>query len=138
MLNTRQALVAMGWGRVAIGAGLLLMPRRSGRAWLGHVADDAGARAGVRAIGGRDLALGLGLVRADLRKEPLTGWVAAGALADATDAEAMLLSYRHLPSRTRLPILILAAATAATEVALGMAVRTYPRERDRRVGSRRR
>lgn len=119
-MDALRALNTMSWGRVGIGAGLLLMPGRSARAWLGLPVDAAGAKAGVRAIGGRDLALAIGLLRAGRRKEPLTGWIAGAALADTTDAAATLLSYPHLPRSTRLPILLSAAATAAAEVALGI------------------
>ncbi len=133
MVDPRRALILMSWARVGIGAGLLLLPGRAARVWLGR-ATDPGAKATMRAIGGRDLALGTGLLRADRNKEPVAGWIAASALADASDAAATALSYRHLPRATRLPILLSAAVTAATEVAIRVALqrRSAGQERVRR------
>ena len=124
-MDPRHVVISIGLGRIGIGASLLMAPAL-GRIWLGEAAGGAAAKAAARAIGGRDLALGVGLLLAHRRNEPITGWVAAGALADASDAAATLLSYRQLPSKTRLPILLSAAATAAVEVAIGARLRRSP------------
>jgi hypothetical protein len=75
--------------RCAIGVGALVRPASAVRAsgvdrvtaervaWLGQL------------VGGRDLALGVGLLRALARREDTRGWVRAGMLADAVDAVAL-------------------------------------------------
>jgi hypothetical protein len=44
--------------RVALGAGLIAVPRLFGRIWSGRAADDERTRVLARALGARDLALG--------------------------------------------------------------------------------
>jgi hypothetical protein len=75
--------------RCAIGVGALVRPAAAVRssgvdrvtadrvAWLGQL------------VGGRDLALGVGLLRALARREDTRGWVRAGMFADAVDAVAL-------------------------------------------------
>lgn len=43
----------------------------------------------ARLLGGRDLALGAGLLHALARRQPTTGWVWAGLIADAVDATVL-------------------------------------------------
>ena len=47
-------------GRIAIGAGLLALPRATGGAWLGEPAEEPGGQLAVASLGARDLALGAG------------------------------------------------------------------------------
>jgi hypothetical protein len=121
-IQARQALTLMAWGRVAIGGSLLLAPARAGAVWLGKPARSTAGKAAVRAIGGRDLGVGLGTLLAGRRRQPMVAWAAAGALADGSDALATLLSYRELPRITRIPILLGAASTVAAEVAIGLSL----------------
>lgn len=106
-------------GRIAVGATLLVRPDIPLRPWIGDRRDDAGALAIGRALGARDLALGLGAVLAGRRERPVRGWVEAGALADAADAVATLVAFRRLPSPGRWLIL---GAAAASAIAAGLAV----------------
>jgi hypothetical protein len=46
--------------RVALGAGLIVVPRLFGRIWSGREANDERARVLARALGARDAALGVG------------------------------------------------------------------------------
>jgi len=58
-----------------------------------------------RALGSRDLALGLGalaaLARPSAAAGPARAWVGAGALADALDVAATVASWDELPQRSR-------------------------------------
>ncbi len=97
--------MAVAAGRVALGVTALAFPSVPARPWVGAPADDITARVLGRALGGRDLALGLGALAA--LRAPAAGagsaraWVAAGALSDALDVVASVVSWRELPRVTR-------------------------------------
>ena len=116
-----QAL-AIGAGRAALGAGLLLAPRSLGRAlFRGRVGDQA--QVALRLFAGREIALGLGTALAARRSGPgLRGWVEAGALADAADVAAMAFA----PAVTLRPSTRLAGTLAGTSATL-WALRTADR-----------
>jgi hypothetical protein len=116
---SRQAVTAVAAGRVALGVVALVRPSVPARPWVGAAAADLPAsRVLGRALGARDLALGLGALAATARK-PSAGpwqagaWFAAGALADALDATVTLAAWQRLP-RTRW--LIVASAGGAAVV----------------------
>jgi hypothetical protein len=112
---------AVAAGRVALGVTALAWPAVPARPWVGAAADDVAARVFGRALGARDLALGLGALAA--LQGPAAGagsaraWVAAGALSDALDVVASLASWRELPRVTRW----LVAASAAGAALAGAA-----------------
>jgi hypothetical protein len=101
----RRGATAVAAGRVALGLAALARPSVPARPWVGAAADDLAARVFGRALGARDLALGLGALAAlrDLGDEagPAWAWVAAGALSDALDVVASLSSWEELPRLTR-------------------------------------
>lgn len=111
-VDGRAAAKAMGAGRVALGLSYVLAPGLSLRAWPGArpttAGDGAQLRHLARSTGGRDIALGAGVLLALSHDAPARGWLEAAALADAVDALAILLAFRHLP-RTR-AVLMLGAA----------------------------
>lgn len=117
----RYAAVAVAAGRAGLGVAALLWPSVPGRPWVGPVADEPGGRVLARALGARDLALGLGalaaagMAHADAR--PAGAWFAAGALSDALDVAVTAAAWRRLPPRTRW----LVAASAAGAAAAGTA-----------------
>ena len=76
----------------------MLAPRLAGRIWVGREADTRGAKVLSRAFGGRDLALGLGVVIAIDRGAPVRGWLEASALSDGIDFCASLLGGDTLPA----------------------------------------
>ena len=106
-----------GGGRIAIGILLLLFPRRMAKGLWGRDAAASPAIAFfVRLVGARDAILGAGTVAA-LQGEgtaAIRPWMSYGAAADAVDAVATLLAYRHLPKRKRFALLTMAAGGAAT------------------------
>jgi hypothetical protein len=101
----RRGAIAVAAGRVALGVTALAWPSVPARPWVGAAADDVAARVFGRALGARDLALGLGALAAlqGPAAEPgsARAWVAAGALSDALDVVATLSSWRELPRVTR-------------------------------------
>jgi hypothetical protein len=93
-------------GRIAAGSLYVVCPRVLAKSWTG-IADRRVDALG-RAVGVRDLALGLGAFVALRRDVSARGWFEAAALCDAVDALATLVVLHELPKQTRW--LILAAA----------------------------
>src|SRR6201982_2936340 len=85
----RRGAVTVAAGRVALGLTALAWPSVPARPWVGASADDLAARVFGRALGARDLALGLGALAAlqgpGADPGSAAAWVAAGALSDALD-----------------------------------------------------
>ena len=84
--------------RVAIGLALFLAPATTGRAWLGDVVDDAGAKMAVRGLGARDLTIGVATLAALDDDRPPLRWLEAGIVADLADAAAALLARGDRPA----------------------------------------
>ena len=107
-MATRQAL-----GRVGIGAAMVAAPGLVARSWVGGAGREPGARVLATALGARDIALGLGLVRSvSAGARPGPG-LRAAALADAADLAATIRWRRDLPSVAVAGIGALAAGSAA-------------------------
>ena len=129
----RHGARAVAAGRVALGLTALVWPSVPARPWVGGAADELGARVFGRALGARDLALGLGALAAlqgpAARQGPATGadsasaWVAAGALSDALDVVASLASWRELPRIGRWLVVGSAGGAALAGAAGALAVR---------------
>lgn len=112
-------LVAVG--RIGIGCTALAAPTLMTRPWIGEAAGAADARLLARTMGGRDLALGLGTLRAlQMDDSEARPWVALAGMADAVDATVTLLAFRRLPRVTRWGIL--AATVGAAVVSFRVAV----------------
>lgn len=105
-LARRGGLVLAGL-RAGLGVVALVTPGVVGRPWIGDDADGDGARVFARALGGRDLALGLGALLAARHGGPVRGWIEAGALADLADTGATLTAFTRLPRKSRYAILAL-------------------------------
>jgi hypothetical protein len=120
----RQGAVTVAAGRVALGLTALAWPAVPARPWVGVSADDLTAKVFGRALGARDLALGLGALAALQRPgaEPgsAAAWVAAGALSDALDVAASLASWRDLPRVTRWLVVASAGGAALTGAAAAL------------------
>jgi hypothetical protein len=124
----RRGAGAVAAGRVALGLAALARPSVLARPWVGEGADDLAAEVLGRALGARDLALGLGALTALQRQAAEPGsacaWVAAGALSDSLDAAITLSSWRELPRAGRW--LIVAAAGGATLIGAAGALALRP------------
>ncbi len=119
--------MAVAAGRVALGLTALAWPSVPARPWVGAAADDVAARVFGRALGARDVALGLGALAALQRPaaEPgqASAWVAAGALSDALDVAASLASWHELPRFTRWLVAGSAGGAALTGAAAALTSR---------------
>ncbi|HEY2638367.1 MAG TPA: hypothetical protein VGI66_00590 [Streptosporangiaceae bacterium] len=126
----RHGARAVAAARVVIGLTALAWPSVPSRPWVGPAADDLAARVFGRALGARDLALGLGaltaLQRPGAERGTASAWVAAGALSDALDVVASLSSWRELPQRSRWLVIASASSAALTGAAGALAVRVGP------------
>ncbi len=123
----RRGAAAVAAGRVAIGLAALALPSVPSRPWVGAAADDLAATVFGRALGARDVALGLGALAALRRTaadpESASVWVAAGALSDALDVVASLSSWRQLPRTGRWLVAGSAGAAALVGAAGALALR---------------
>ncbi len=106
--------------RIAVGCTALASPVAMTRPWMGDAAEAPGARFLARTMGGRDLVLGIGTLRAlgvdDSEARP---WVALAGVADAIDAVVTIEAFRRLPRVTRWGVL--AAAIGAAVVSFRVA-----------------
>lgn len=111
-------------GRIGIGLLLMVFPGRVLQGMLGgRHAVTPGVKLLGRMLGVRDAIIGAGALAAgrgdsDATSPGLRPWMTYSAAADATDALAMLLAYRHLPKRKRFVMVVLALGGAATGAAL--------------------
>lgn len=103
----------IGLGRIALGLGMILAPRRLGRIWVGAAADLAEGRMVTRIAGARDIALGYGVIKALDAGDPSTrDWITIAGACDAADAAATLMAYPSLPKRRRAVALVAAVGAA--------------------------
>jgi hypothetical protein len=119
----RRGAAATAAGRVGLGLAALARPGLLTGAWVGPSGDGLAGRVLGRALGARDLALGLGTLAA-LRRPPGPGtdqaaraWVSLAALADGADLLVTVGSWGRLPARQRW----LVATAAGGAAALGLA-----------------
>ncbi len=99
--------------RAAIGALLIVAPGVAGGRWIGDVAHDRRTKIAIRGLGARDLALGLGALRALDRGEPVRPWAQLAALGDASDAVSSILAARRLGAGRTISTVMSAGAAAA-------------------------
>ena len=113
----RRTAQAIAWARVGLGGAALVAPLVVTRPWVGDSADTPSARLLARTLGGRDLALGVGTLRALSRSdEEARPWVALAGVSDGVDALATVVAFAWLPRRTRW--LILGACVSAGLVSI--------------------
>jgi hypothetical protein len=117
---------AIALGRIGLGVGYTLLPGAALKAWPGRApstpGDGALLRMMARSTGGRDISLGLGVLLAQKHNAPLRGWLEAAVLADAADAVAVLVAFRHLPRARAVMMLGAAVGTAVAGHKLARAV----------------
>src|SRR5918996_3914517 len=102
--------VSISLGRLVFGVAFIADPKLMERAWIGKQARLPGAQVLARAVGARDLALGLGglqaVARGDGSAQP---WLAAAALCDAVDFGATKAAGRRIPREPRTGVLAIAS-----------------------------
>jgi hypothetical protein len=128
----RHAATVVAAGRVALGVAALARPALPARPWVGASADELGARVFGRALGARDIALGLGALAAlrtaragsaGARAGAQAGaWVAAGALSDALDVAITAAAWSELPRTTRWLVAASAGGAAVAGAAGALAL----------------
>ncbi|MGH9287758.1 MAG: hypothetical protein ACRD0V_05605 [Acidimicrobiales bacterium] len=115
-LRRDHAVQVLAWVRTALGVVAFVAPTLPSRPWVGTDAGRTSTRTLTRALGARDVALGLGTLLAQHHRSPVRGWLEASALADAGDVAATLADWG---SRPRLGRLVVLAAAASGAVACG-------------------
>ena len=110
--SARGQVRVLGITRAVIGGGMVLAPATSMRVWIGAERKSFGTRLVTRALGMREIAIGVGTVLAVDHDAPVRGWLEAGVLIDTSDALTTLLAYRKLP-RVGRTLVATGAATAA-------------------------
>jgi hypothetical protein len=122
MPDNRKVAVAVIGARIAYGMGLVAIPARLTRRWLGPAAETAPTQVGVRGLGAREVLLHLGALTAALRGAPLRPWLAASIAGDVTDMAATLAARGALPVDSPRATLAVAGGSAAISAALAAAV----------------
>lgn len=101
-----------GLTRLTVGAVTVLAPSLVARVWMGRGAEETVSRVALRGLGGREAALGFGLLVALEREQSPRRWLEAGAIADASDAFGTLSQRRSLPAARWVVATAIAAASA--------------------------
>jgi len=98
---TRLLASGLSVNRILFGAHYLTRPQSAGPSWIGRAARKPGAQVMIRSQGARDVALGLGALRALTRGRDgeARAWMAAHALADGADVAATWAARQKLPKR---------------------------------------
>ena len=100
-------------GRVLFGTVFISQPKVMDPGWIGKQARMPGAQVLSRAVGARDLALGLGGLQAAVRNDgSARPWMAAAALCDAVDFGATWAAGRKIPRTARTSVLAIASGAA--------------------------
>ena len=93
-------------GRFLFGIVFIAEPKIMDRGWIGRTARLPGAQVLSRAVGARDLALGLGGMQAAARNDgSARQWMAAASLCDAVDFGATWAAGRRIPRSARTTVL---------------------------------
>jgi hypothetical protein len=96
-------------GRLVFGVAFIARPKLMERVWIGRQARIPGAQLLARAVGARDLVLGLGGMQALTRDDgSARPWLGAAALCDAVDFGATWAAGRTIPRRARRDVLVTA------------------------------
>jgi hypothetical protein len=101
------ALISLG--RLVFGVAFIAKPTLMERAWIGKQARVPGAQLLARAVGARDLVLGLGGLQAVARDDgSARPWMAAAGICDAVDFGATWAAGRTIPRQARTGVLAIA------------------------------
>jgi hypothetical protein len=111
-VDARTVGLALALGRAGIGAALLAVPGRIGTSWVGPSGAQSSAQVLARAVGARDLALGLGAAAALRNGGGARGWLLAGVVADAGDLAGTVAARGAVPRNALLGVGALAGWSA--------------------------
>jgi hypothetical protein len=117
-LEDREVARIAGAVRVGLGVATFLAPHRAARFWTGESGESLPSTLAARGMAIRDIAIGLGLVKAVELGGPTRGWLEAAALSDAGDAAATLFAWRELGGVRRLFLVAVEAGAAVLQMQL--------------------
>lgn len=100
-----------GLSRVVFGVVAATVPEKIGSTWVGEDAERASNKTVFRAMGFRDIALGIGATEAALRDEAAP-WLAVSLLADIGDVAATLISINGIDRKGVITTSVLAGSAA--------------------------
>ena len=113
----------ISFGRLLFGIAFIAQPKLMERAWIGRQARVPGAQVLARAVGARDLAVGLGGVQAVARDDGSAApWLGAAAICDAVDFGATLAAGRRIPKQPRTGVLAIAGVFCLLSALSGAAL----------------
>jgi hypothetical protein len=126
-MNARIAMnTGFGLSRLAFGIVAASVPEKIGSTWVGEDASRVSNRTVFRAMGFRDIALGIGATEAALRDEA-GPWLAVSLFADLGDVAATLISSGSLDRKGVITTSMLAGSAAvAAGVLLAIDRRSEP------------
>jgi hypothetical protein len=120
-MNSRQVALVLARSRAVLGLAALTLPGLFDRVWLGGAKATPSAKAVTRALGAREIVLGIGTLTSVKEQTQGPEWLSMGAVADGVDAAVSLL-VRGAPRRTRVIALVAAgSAVGAMKVARELA-----------------
>lgn len=105
-------------GRLAFGAAALLAPAATGRLLSGDGGTTPDAQSFLRGMGGREIGLSLGLLKAARDGSPVSPWLAAGVMFDAGDMAGIAAAWPELAPDKRLPGIAFAGVAAVAGAVL--------------------
>ena len=112
-MDDNTTIKLLGALRLGVGAALVAAPAFAGRIWVGPDADGPGTKVFARAIGARDVLLGLRTLTALRDGESPARWLQLGFAADAADAVATALAFRNLTPARRVAMPLIAGGVGA-------------------------
>jgi hypothetical protein len=102
--------VLISLGRFLFGVAFIAKPTLMEQAWIGKQARLPGAQLLARAVGARDLVLGLGGLQAVAREDgSARPWLAAASVCDTVDFGATWAAGRRIPREARNGVLAIAS-----------------------------
>ena len=117
MKSLRTLNVGFGASRLLFGVFAGAFPEKIGHTWIGETAETPQNRVILRALAGRDFAIGAGTIEAALRDDADT-WLAVAALADLGDLASTVIARNDLPSKSVKITLALAGSAALSGIGL--------------------
>jgi len=117
-MDLRNVARVQAAGRVLVGAALLIAPKAAGAGWIGDAAGEKPTGVYSRALGIRDLVMGVAVLATLHDRQQARPWLLAGIAADTVDLAATLVARAELPGMGQ----TVAPAVAGGSAALGAAV----------------
>jgi hypothetical protein len=121
-VSPRDAIRDLGFGRVALGALMMLFPRLAGRMMLGPGGSDGFAPLLMRMTGARDVLIGAMVVHTSDNPQVSRRWAASAGAIDAVDFMAAVSARDRLPFAKRLAFYVVAGGSSVAHLALSQQI----------------